>query len=484
MASNRVFEPGFTFVDLFAGIGGFHLALSEHGGRCVMACEIDDDCRKVYENYFIKRKGETFQFPKDIRALTKKDGTDELLSPDEIDKIVPDHDVLCGGFPCQPFSKGGAQQGILDTTRGTLFQDIIQIVEAKKPKLVFLENVRNLVGPKHRDTWGIIINSLESLGYFVETEPLILSPHQFKREEGGKPQFRERVFILAYREKDFPEAPTARVRIELLKRYGKKLQKEVFVGGWSPNSWSIKDYLETTEHIDQYALSPAENSYLECWNYFVENLSNESGLPSVPIWSYALEREPCISQEMPDWEQNFRIKLSAFYLDHKDFIDDWKKMKWGEGHMTISEFPITRQKLEWQADDVPGSKLKSTNKSRTLRNLLIQLRPSGVRVKLPSYTPALVAMNQTSIIGPGLWSDRSKGRYRRLTPWECCNLQGFPVELFQDLDGYTGYINEEAIYKQLGNAVCVSLIGTIFTQLNSLTIVTKFESINPTLPFV
>ena len=170
MTSNRAFEPGFTFVDLFAGIGGFHLALSEHGGRCVMACEIDDDCRKVYENYFIKRKGETFQFPKDIRTLTKKDGTDELLSPDEIDKIVPDHDVLCGGFPCQPFSKGGAQQGILDVTRGTLFQDIIQIVAAKRPKLVFLENVRNLVGPKHKNTWKTIIESLESLGYFIENK--------------------------------------------------------------------------------------------------------------------------------------------------------------------------------------------------------------------------------------------------------------------------------------------------------------------------
>lgn len=483
MTSNRVFEPGFTFVDLFAGIGGFHLALSEHGGRCVMACEIDDDCRKVYENYFIKRKGETFQFPKDIRTLTKKDGTDELLSPDEIDKIVPDHDVLCGGFPCQPFSKGGAQQGILDVTRGTLFQDIIQIVAAKRPKLVFLENVRNLVGPKHRDTWGIIINSLESLGYFVETEPLILSPHQFKREEGGKPQFRERVFILAYREKDFPEAPTARVRVELLKRYSKKLQKEVFVGGWSPDSWSIKDYLETTEHIDQYALSPAENSYLECWNYFVENLNPEYALPSVPIWSYALKNDAHLTREMPDWEKRFRVKLSAFYLHHKDFIDDWKKMKWGEDGLTISEFPPTRQKLEWQADEVTGAKSKSTNKNRTLKNLLIQFRPSGIRVKLPSYAPTLVAMNQTSIIGPELWSNTSMGRYRRLTPWECCSLQGFPKEIFQDLSGSFNYKNEEYIYKQLGNAVCVSLISALFNQLNNKDILIKNEYTITPIPF-
>ena len=99
MTSNRVFEPGFTFVDLFAGIGGFHLALSEHGGRWVMACKIVDDYRKVHENYFIKRKGETFHFPKDIRTMTKKDGADELISGDEIKKILTDHDVLCGGFP-------------------------------------------------------------------------------------------------------------------------------------------------------------------------------------------------------------------------------------------------------------------------------------------------------------------------------------------------------------------------------------------------
>lgn len=475
MVSNRVFEPGFTFVDLFAGIGGFHLALSEHGGRCVMACEIDDDCRKVYENYFIKRKGETFQFPKDIRTLTKKNGTDELLSSKEIDKIVPDHDILCGGFPCQPFSKGGAQQGILDTTRGTLFQDILQIVDAKRPKLVFLENVRNLVGPKHRNTWNTIVQSLDSLGYVVETEPLILSPHQFEKEKGGRPQFRERVFILAYRKNGFPEAPKARIRINLIQGQLKNLKKNHFTGEWSPNSWSIKDYLETTECVDQYALSPVENSYLECWNYFVENLNPDYLLPSVPIWSYALEEDARQTREMPDWERHFRKKLSAFYLDHKDFIDDWKQMKWGQDGLTVSEFPPTRQKLEWQADEVTDAKSRSSNLNRTLKRLLIQLRPSGIRVKQPTYTPALVAMNQTSIIGPELWTDKSRGRYRRLTPRECCRLQGFPDEIYQDFLDFQNPNRNVYIYKQLGNAVCVSLISFLFGQLNDLNIHTKEE---------
>ena len=169
----------FKFVDLFAGIGGFHHALGELGGECVLAVERDADCQQVYRHAFTSTRLDS-----DIREITRyADGTDQSL--EDVDERVPDHDVLCAGFPCQPFSKSGFQEGVRDRTRGTLFHDVMTIVMAKKPQFVMLENVRNLAGPRHRDTWKDIINSLTGQGYRVRAEPLVLSPHRLSRRRWG-----------------------------------------------------------------------------------------------------------------------------------------------------------------------------------------------------------------------------------------------------------------------------------------------------------
>ena len=168
-----------TFVDICAGIGGFHAALESMGGTCVGAWEKDEDAARVYEdNWHLNPRG-------DVTVP----GWYEVCAPGTVD-------VVCAGFPCQPFSKSGAQRGMAEA-RGTIFHDICEGIRYWQPKVIMLENVRNLTGPKHAHTWEVVIRSLRELGYRVSSTPLVVSPHWLTNESGGRPQSRERVFILA-----------------------------------------------------------------------------------------------------------------------------------------------------------------------------------------------------------------------------------------------------------------------------------------------
>src|SRR5688500_9590267 len=129
--------PAFTFIDLFAGIGGFHAGLSALGGECVYASEIDEAAAKIYQHNWAVRDN---RFAGDIIPET-----DPLVK-------VPKHAGLAAGFPCQPFSKSGFQRG-MDEARGTLFWNICRVLEERKPAIVILENVRNIAGPRHKHEW-------------------------------------------------------------------------------------------------------------------------------------------------------------------------------------------------------------------------------------------------------------------------------------------------------------------------------------------
>lgn len=283
--------PAFRFVDLFAGVGGFHHALSapEFNGECVFACDIDPDCRAVYHTTWPTKPATVNT---DIREFTRNpDGTDRSLT--ELDTLIPDHDVLCGGFPCQPFSKSGAQQGIQDTTRGTLFFDILRIIEAKQPRFVILENVRNLAGPRHTHTWETIIASLRALNYRVSDTPVILSPHLLSPAYGGRPQTRDRVFILATREQ--PGAPL----------HENPLLTREPSPGWNPNQWDIHKYLQpdsTIKNIQTYKLKDTEVAWLNAWNEFVQTIPDET-LPAFPIWVDAFTMKPKIPSGTPEWKK-------------------------------------------------------------------------------------------------------------------------------------------------------------------------------------
>ena len=161
----------FTFIDLFAGIGGFRIALESLGGECVYTSEFDKFCAQVLEHNF----GE-----KPAGDITQVDAKD-----------IPDFDVLTAGFPCQPFSFAGGKKGFQDETRGTLFFDVVRIIKEKRPKMFLLENVKGLKGHDNGKTLEIILKTLKELDYDIHWK--VLNSYDF-----GVPQLRERWYCVGY----------------------------------------------------------------------------------------------------------------------------------------------------------------------------------------------------------------------------------------------------------------------------------------------
>ena len=403
----------FTFVDLFAGIGGFHAALGALGGECVYASEWDKESARIYERNW----------------NLKPDGDITLAANEEV-MNVPAHDVLVGGFPCQPFSKSGKQKG-MEETRGTLFWNIAKIIEVRKPSIVLLENVRNIAGPRHLHEWDVIIRTLRDLGYRVSEKPLVVTPHLIRPEFGGRPQVRERVFIAATRiPKSFPN-------------FGEDVELPDLVEvmrNWDPLQWDLQkslplEKLRSVKDRKSVALSESEIEWIEAWNEFVvlmrEKLGEKS-LPGFPIWvdHWVHRDELVIPRGTPQWKVNFLIKNSEFYTAHRVLLNRWLK-KWNH----LEHFPPSRRKLEWQAQD-----------TKSLWETIMHFRPSGIRAKKATYVPALVAITQTSIFGK---------EKRRITIREGARLQGLP-DWFDFVDQ-----PDSLTYKQLGNGVNVGVVYNV-----------------------
>jgi DNA (cytosine-5)-methyltransferase 1 len=182
-------KPKFTFVDLFAGIGGFRIALQNLGGKCVFSSEWNQQAKETYfRNYGEVPFGDIKKFTGATSAIAS------LVS------AIPRPDIIAGGFPCQAFSQAGKQLGFKDA-RGTLFFDILEITKALRPKALILENVKRLRGHDGGKTFAIITNSLRELDYKVYSKVL-------RASDFGLPQNRERIFIVAFDKAlhfDFPE---------------------------------------------------------------------------------------------------------------------------------------------------------------------------------------------------------------------------------------------------------------------------------------
>ena len=375
----------FKFIDLFSGIGGFHQAMTQLGGECVLASEIDANCNQVYkQNYHMDSAV-------NVRDLNEK--TD-----------IPDHDVLCAGFPCQAFSKAGKQAGLKDQTRGTLFFEIERILREKKPEYIVLENVRNLVSHDHHNTWRIIHAVLQDCGYRLTEAPLIVSPHQF-----GIPQLRERVIILGKYDPKHVDEP---LDIQIS-------------GGYKKEDNSIYEILDEQKVEDKYYISAYEKYVLSAWDEFYQGIDLK--VIGFPIWADYFKYK-AVPQEYPAWKQNFVKKNMELYQRNQVFIDAWL-----EKYNNLQDFVPTHHKMEWQA----GTAIS------TLWEGIIQMRPSGIRVKAPTCFPALVAMVQIPIIG----------RYkRRLTVEEAG-------------EGFICDSSDQQAYKQFGNSVNVEVMRRCTQEL-------------------
>ena len=424
----------FRFIDLFAGVGGFHHAMAGLGGTCELAVEIDATCRTVYAASFPDMDASRIRA--DIRELTRTSPDPDApeLDEEEIRRRVPEHDVLCAGFPCQPFSKSGAQLGVRDKTRGTLFFDVMSIVIARRPRFVILENVRNLAGPRHTETWGTIVESLRDAGYRVADQPVVMSPHLLHPDDGGAPQVRDRVFVLAER------LDRAHDEDE---RSGELLVERAVTSNWDPHDWDVRRILEDEIPPGEYGLRDVERGWLDAWQAFVQMIPEDT-LPGFPIWVDAFLEVADVRRDTPTWKADFLRKNADLYRRHRKLIDRWLEKRWGPLRERVADFPPSRRKLEWQA----GRSQKARNK-RDLEGLVAHFRPSGIRVKPATYLPALVAITQTSVLGPKVTGTD----WRRLTPREAARLQQIPFDGF-DAAGVT----DKAIYKQLGNAVNVGVV--------------------------
>lgn len=187
---NPMPKKQFTFIDLFAGIGGFHTAMHSVGGKCVFASEWDKYARQSYESNYINIEPKLFAKDKNGNYLYFNEDINDVIP-----SKVPDFDICCGGFPCQPFSVAGLKRGF-DDTRGTLFFNIANLVKEKieaghPPRVLFLENVRGLKNHDKGKTLQVILATLEELGYNYSFE--VLNAKYF-----GVPQNRERLFIIAW----------------------------------------------------------------------------------------------------------------------------------------------------------------------------------------------------------------------------------------------------------------------------------------------
>ncbi len=443
----------YRFIDLFAGLGGFHKALSSLGHECVFASELKEDLRELY----------TQNFPN-----TPIYGDITKIDP----HAIPPHQVLCAGFPCQPFSQAGKREGFNDAKqRGNLFDYICAIVDVHRPKYLFLENVQNLKNHDNGNTWKVIQEKLRALEYTVTAE--ILSPHQF-----GLCQHRKRIFIVAVANE---QGNLAHFQFPVPAKDATKycnINKAI-----NPNDTNVIKLKAETRH------------QLAVWQEFIDlTVAHGENIPSFPIWAMefgatyeyretapafqSLEDlkgkfgkigqlvngetvEECLKQlpnyaqtdtarVFPTWKIRYIEQNRDFYSRNKEWLGPWIEQ--------IRDFENSHLKLEWNC---------GVSASPTLEDKIIQFRASGIRVKLPNFAPALNLVGTQMPIFPWvelpseILEDGEERRGRYMTIREAALIQGFQS------DFSFGQLSVSRTAEALGNAINVTLVKRIAKNLLS-----------------
>jgi len=424
MKNNNKFAQ-WKFIDLFAGLGGFHTAMSNLGMQCVFASEINSELQDLYViNHGIRPAG-------DIRKVDES--------------RIPKHDVICAGFPCQPFSKAGAKKGTKCPTSGKLIDDVIRIARHHKPQYVLLENVPNILTIDDGKFWKYIEISFSRIGYQLDYREY--SPIDF-----GIPQRRKRIFVVAtrngHKKISWPAANADISKLNLIS-YIKNIESDSvkpleirkinILDTWQEVIHALTEFNHHTILTPEFGATYPLSGFSRLTLVDMKKYKGAWGqsLFDCQSWQEIFERLPHYikpdTKKPARWLEGSLLHSRELYADNVDQLSHLLPI--------FAESPRSWQKLQWQGN----------RENKNIWDHVIQFRASGIRVIKPNTAPSLIAMTPTQIpiIGP----ERSY-----MTARAGAALQGLHT-----LDSLPQ--TNSAAFKAIGNAVNASIVNRVATSV-------------------
>lgn len=424
----------FTFVDLFAGIGGFRIALERCGGKCKGFSEIDDKATWTYKNYFVKNDNDEWE----LGDITKINNLPEKV------------DMLVGGVPCQSWSVAGKMRGF-DDPRGKLWEDAIRLVELNKPKVFIFENVKGLADPRNKKNLDLIISKLEATGYIIP-KPQTLNSYDF-----GLPQNRTRIFIVGFRNDQklkcdfkFPKPINKTVKLydfieNIEKRDVKKVKfnKDELSNGKIP---LFRNFFQKEDELNDFFV-------------FCDTRNGHSSIHSWDIYETSkTEKNICMAIL-----KNRRKKIYGPKDGNPLSFENIKKLVPNIKEKELNDLidkKILKKTKEGKYDLINSKNLSGIDNIYRVympnSNIFSTLTATGVK----DYVSTIIVTGNTPDEYKKNFIEKvyKKGKFRQITTREAGLLQGFPKD-------FTLHPNERFAYKQFGNAVSVDVVENLTKEI-------------------